>query len=188
MTHNPSIHRRRNIRLSGYDYAQAGMYFVTVCTQNRACLFGEILDGEIRLNEAGHIVQEVWNGLPMHYANVQLDVFMIMPNHVHGIIAIMDVDNVGADLHVGTGLKPVPTKNHGLPEIVRAFKTFSSRSINVLRGTPGLAVWQRNYYEQIIRDEVSLAQIRQYIINNPLQWALDRENPANATGRAQGEP
>jgi len=168
MTYDPEKHHRRSIRLKGYDYTQAGAYFVTVCVQNHECLFGQILDNNMRLNHAGVIVQTVWNELPVHYTHVQLDQFVAMPNHVHGIVILTDV---------GAGFKPVPTRRHGLQEIIRAFKTFSSRRINQLRGIPGIPVWQRNYYEHIIRHEPELNRIREYIQTNPLRWELDRENP-----------
>ena len=166
MTSDPSKHRRRSIRLHGYDYSRAGAYFVTVCTQNRVCLFGDVVDGSMRLSDAGRIIQTIWDDLPNYYLNIELDEFVIMPNHVHGIIVIA----------VGAGLKPAPTKRHGLPEILRALKTFSARRINEMRNTPGAPVWQRNYYEHIIRDGESLNKIREYIMNNPMQWAFDREN------------
>ena len=169
MTHDPERRHRRSIRLKGYDYAQAGAYFVTVCTQDRVCLFGNVVDGKMRLNAVGQMVQAAWGDLPNHYPHVELDEFVIMPNHVHGIIFI-----------VGAGFKPAPTipiKCHGLAEIVRAFKTFSARRINQHLGMSGVPVWQRNYYEHIIRDESSLNRIRQYILDNPLRWTLDRENP-----------
>jgi len=173
MRYDPQKHHRRSIRLKGYDYSQAGAYFITICTKDRACLFGEVVDGEMRLNALGQIVQDVWHDLPNH-VNVVLDAFVVMPNHVHGIVIIPD-DTV---VVVGAGSEPAPTTTrHGLPEIVRQFKTFSARRINELRGTPGLPVWQRNYYEHIIRNEESLHRIRAYIANNPLKWALDRENP-----------
>ena len=159
---------RRSTRLRSYDYSRAGSYFVTICAQNRECLFGNVMDDEMRLNAAGAIVQTVWDELPNHYPNVELDRFVVMPNHLHGIIVI-----------VGAGLKPTPTK-HGLPEIVRALKTFSARRINEMRNTPGVPIWQRNYYEHIIRNDESLHRIREYIVNNPAQWALDRENPLRA--------
>jgi len=171
VTYRPDKHHRRSIRLKGYDYAQAGTYFVTICTRDRLCLFGEIGDNKMRLNEAGLMVDTAWQDLPHHYPYVQLDEYVIMPNHVHGTII------------VGAGLKPaptnhaVPTKRHGLPEIVRAFKTFSARRINRGRATPGVPVWQRNYYEHVVRNEESLNHIRHYIIDNPQRWALDRENP-----------
>ena len=177
MRYDPAKHHRRSIRLKGYDYSQAGAYFVTICTRNRECLFGDIVDGEMRLNELGIIVQRTWLDLPNHVGGIVLDAFVIMPNHVHGIITITDR---GGNT-VGAGSEPAPTtrvpNRHGLPEIVRQFKTFSSRRINARRQTPGLPVWQRNYYEHVIRDERSLERIREYIANNPLQWELDRENP-----------
>jgi len=130
----------------------------------------------MRLNEAGNVVQVVWKELPHHYLGTEIDVFAVMPNHVHGIVVLHD-DPVGA------GLKPAPTKRHGLPEIVRALKTFSARRINEIRGTPGHPVWQRNYYEHIIRSEDELNLIREYIAENPLRWKTDRENPAAAIKR-----
>ncbi|WP_169239716.1 transposase [Candidatus Roseilinea sp. NK_OTU-006] len=171
MKYDPQKHHRRSIRLKGYDYSQAGAYFVNIVTQARACLFGDVVAGEMRLNDFGQVVHGVWNNLPNHYAGVELDAFVVMPNHVHGIVVI-----------VGAGFKPAPTTTtaptqHGLPEIIRGFKTFSARRINELRGTPGVPVWQRNYYEHIIRDDESLNRIREYIANNPSQWAADRENP-----------
>ena len=172
MKYDLTKHRRRLIRLKDFDYSQPGAYFVTVGTRDREILFGDVVDGESRLNDAGSMVQEVWHDLPKHYAEIELDSFVVMPNHVHGIVALHD-DRSGR-----AGLKPAPTKTRpGLPEIVRAFKTFSARSVNGLRGTQGLSVWQRNYYEHVIRVETELARIREYIKNNPLQWELDRENP-----------
>ena len=159
MPYDPRKHHRRSIRLPGYDYAQPGAYFVTICTHGRACLFGRVVDGEMRLNDAGRIVQASWDDLPNHYPHVQLDAFVTMPNHVHGIIILMD--------------EPT-TKRHPLSEIVRAFKSFSSRRINQLRGTPGTRTWQRNYYEHIIRNEGDLRRIRAYIANNPAKWFKDR--------------
>jgi len=177
MKYDPARHHRRSIRLKGYDYTQAGAYFVTICTQDRMCLFGEIVDGEMRLNDAGEIVAWTWHDMPNHISNVQLDAFVVMPNHVHGIIVI--TDPVVAVV-VGAGSEPAPTKSYGLPEIVRQFKTFSARRINDLRGTQGTPVWQRNYYEHIIRDEESLNRIREYILNNPSRWEMDQENPSVA--------
>ncbi len=167
--------RRQKLRLRDYDYRQPGFYFVTLCVCNRMCLLGEVVDGAVRVSDAGECVEKVWSGLPGHYANVSLDSFVVMPNHVHGIIQLIDV---GAGLV--TGLKPATTGvTHGLPEIVRAFKTFSARPINSLRRMPCAPVWQRNYYERVIRNEAELLRVREYIASNPLQWALDAENPAN---------
>jgi putative transposase len=174
MRYDPQKHDRRSIRLKGYDYTQAGAYFVTVCTKDRICLFGEIVDGEMRLSDSGEIVAWTWQDLPNHVSNLQLDAFVVMPNHVHGIIIITN-PVVRAD-SVGAGSEPAPTRSHGLPEIVRQFKTFAARRINDIRGAPGAPVWQRNYYEHIIRNEKELATMREYITHNPLQWETDREN------------
>lgn len=173
MKFNSARHHRRSIRLKGYDYKQPGAYFVTICAQDRECLFGDIVEGTLRLNDAGHMVQTTWDGLPTHYPGVGIDAFVVMPNHAHGII-VLNNDFVGA------GLKPArtPMKRHGLPEIVRAFKTFSSRHINQWRGTPGVPVWQRNYYEHVIRKESELDRVREYISANPARWDEDVNNPA----------
>jgi REP element-mobilizing transposase RayT len=193
--YNPVIHHRRSIRLQGYDYSQSGTCFVTICTHKRKCLFGAILEGKMRLNEMGRIVETVWDELPDHYSHIESDAWIIMPNHVHGIISIRASDPISGtngvragDVRAGdvrAGLKPAPTPPltnsahlHGLPEIVRALKTFSSRRINELRNTPGVPLWQRNYWEHIIRTEFELNCLREYIWNNPAQWEMDRMNPA----------
>ena len=167
-------HRRRSIRLREYDYAQPGAYFITIVAQDRAMLFGDIAGGETHLNELGRIVEQVWADLPGHYFNVQCDAFVIMPNHIHGVI-VLDEPIVGA------GLKPAPTP-HALPEVVRALKTFSARRINEMRHLPGAPVWQRNYYEHVVRNDGELLRVREYIFNNPLEWTNDRENPLRPAG------
>jgi len=188
MAFDPEIHHRRSIRLQHYDYALAGAYFVTICAQNRACLFGAISEGQMQANDHGKIVHECWEDLPNHYENVILDEFVAMPNHVHGII-ILTNNTVGAGFKPALTGEPAPTidnhdiqsrnssRHHGLPEIIRAFKTFSSRRINQARSTPGIPVWQRNYYEHVIRNEDDLNKIREYIITNPAGWEKDEENP-----------
>jgi REP element-mobilizing transposase RayT len=188
---NPQVHHRRSIRLKGYDYTQAGAYFFTTVTQNRKCCFGRIIGNEMVLSTEGTIAQQAWLDLPDHYPHVQLDKFCIMPNHVHGIIVLVDMMGRGGS-EVGNGIMPDKTQpglrslpdhlqtrpyRHGLPEIVRAFKSFSARRINGIRHTPGIPVWQRNYYEHIVRNEPELNRIRQYIDDNPWQWANDHENP-----------
>ncbi len=165
-------HWPKSIRLPDYDYTQAGLYFVTIVTSKRETLFGDVVDGAMRSNEYAVAVEQCWADLPHHYSHAQLDAFVVMPNHVHGIVALTGVAGEEA------GLKPAATMTaHGLPEIVRALKTFSARRINRVRGTPGVAVWQRGYYEHTIRDEAALDRIREYVATNPLRWALDRENP-----------
>ncbi len=183
MSYNPGRYHRRSIRLKSYDYSQTGAYFVTVCTLDRECVFGEIADGQMRLNPLGEIVQACWRSLPQHFSHLELDVIVIMPNHVHGIIVL---NGVGAQhaaplhRHPHTNVPP-----GSLGAIVRSFKSAASKQINELRTPPGTPLWQRNYYEQIVRNADELHSIRQYIVNNPLQWALDRENPAVAGVGAQ---
>lgn len=192
MKYNPDIHQRRSIRLKGYDYSQPGAYFVTMVTRHRECLFGEVVDGNMRLSEAGMIVKRTWLDLPNHYPHLLLDAFSIMPNHLHGIcILVDDLGRGGSDIpyplqpeHKGEKVDPTSSENqtrpyprHGLPEIVRAVKSFSARRINRLRGTPGVSVWQRGYFERVIRNEREINAIRQYIQDNPLKWERDRENP-----------
>jgi len=168
MTYDSDIHHRRSIRLKGYGYSRQGLYFVTICVQNRECLFGRIEENHMALNHYGEIVRAVWDGLPSHYNNVKLDMFMVMPNHIHGIIQIVHPSDIDA------GLKPASaTKTAPLPEIVRALKTFSARAINGHRNSKKRPVWQRNYYEHIIRDEESYLEIVDYIQNNPQKWLED---------------
>lgn len=169
--YDPDLHHRRSIRLVGHDYSKVGSYFLTICTHDRECLFGDVLDGEMRANALGVKVQECWEDLPHHYESVVLDAFMIMPNHVHGIVIL--VEFVGAGLNSSPKL---PARPQPLSEITRAFKTFSSRRINELRHSPGMPVWQRNYYEHVIRNQAEMDRIREYIIHNPGHWEEDSDN------------
>ncbi len=203
MTHNGMSKRkghrnRRSIRLKGYDYSKAGAYFITLCTQDRACLFGEMADGEMQVNEMGQIVRDEWLHTGDMRSNVELDAFVVMSNHFHGIIVLHSdcrgvlqyapTDNARSTENQTPQLRS-PSQTVGA--IVRGFKSASAKSINALRNMPGVQVWQRNYYEHIIRNEESLNLIREYIVNNPLQWELDRENPnavlANGLMRLQKE-
>ena len=185
MTKKPEMDQRRSLRLKGYDYAQPGAYFITICTHQHQCLFGEIAGAEfapaqMRLNKLGEIVREKWFRTAALRANIQLfdDEFVIMPNHVHGIIWITDTDNVGAYCNTpprDAELFQSPSKTIGA--IIRGFKSAVTKRINIHRGTPYRPVWQRNYYERIIRDEKEYDQIAAYIISNPDNWEMDQENP-----------
>ncbi len=166
LTDNLMRHRKQN-RLQNYDYSQNGMYFVTICTKDKKCYFGEIVNDEMILNDFGEITQQVLLNLPNHYNNINIDTFVIMPNHVHVIVEIND--------NVGTGFKPVPT-THGLSEIIRGFKTFSSRKMNEQKPLEKFK-WQRSFYDHIIRKDESLNKIREYIIINPREWNKDELNP-----------
>jgi REP element-mobilizing transposase RayT len=151
--------------LKEYDYSQAGAYFVTICAKHRKVLFGDIIEDEICFSPFGLVVKE---------GGEELDAFIVMPNHVHGILII------AGKLKVGAGLKPAPTsKRHALPDIIRALKTFSARRINQIRGTPGTPVWPRNYYEHVIRNETDLEETREYIRNNLFKWLEDENHPRN---------
>ena len=187
--------RRRSRRLPGYDYSQAGAYFITACIHNRAMLFGAVIDGDVRLSEMGTIVQQTWDELPTHYHGIDLDAFIVMPNHVHGIIILADQSE----------------RRHGIPEIVRGFKTFSARRVNErarigvhvgagfkpavdvgagFKPAPGPPTstirWQRGYYEHVIRNDKALDRIRAYIANNPARWADDPENISRAVPAETG--
>ncbi len=171
MTYNPDIHHRRSIRLKEYDYSQAGAYFITLGTHNHICLFGDIVDTQMTLNEAGRILHSLWEELPLQYPGVEIDEFVIMPNHIHGII-LLDICSDEENYRRKIEMAPRP-----LGEIVRGFKARVTVTLNRFRKSPRTKIWQRNYYEHIIRDYKTLNVIREYIINNPQQWALDRENP-----------
>ena len=174
LKHDPDKHFRHSIRLSGYDYAQPGAYFITLCTYQRECLFGEITDGKMRLNKLGKVVMECWQWLSKQYPHLTMDEWVVMPNHLHGIIVIVDAACRGGSRTAPTNL----ARHKPLGRLIGAFKTVSTKRINAIRDTPNLPVWQRNYYEHIIRDDEELNRIRQYIADNPMQWEMDSENPS----------
>ncbi|MGC9395158.1 MAG: transposase [Anaerolineae bacterium] len=242
--YNPQIHHRRSIRLKGYDYAQSGAYFVTICTQGRVCLFGDVVDGEMVLNPFGQVVATYWERIPRHFPNVQLGAWVVMPNHIHGIIIITDdgdADGRGgaspesttrtttiANAHIpqsqitSTGClalplqqtpgeegeaflpspgyaaivenaeAPSPADQHGecpapttvanassgsLGAIIGNVKSITTRRINKMRHMPGARIWQRNYWEHIIRTPESHARIEDYIRLNPARWQADQLHP-----------
>ena len=212
MTYNPDIHHRHSIRLKDYDYSQAGAYFVTICSWQREYLFGEIVNCEMVLNDMGRVVESVWCQLPEHFTNIHLDEYMIMPNHFHGILHINEfVGVVGVVGVVGAkqGSSALPafdlcgnlgkagealalplhhlrgSASGSLCSIVQNFKSVSTRKINRLRNNPGCPVWQRNYYERVIRNEDELSRAREYIVNNPMKWELDKENPVNCRDKTE---
>ena len=178
MHYNSEKHRRRSIRLQGYDYSQPGAYFVTICTRNKACLFGEVVDGDMVCNAYGHIVGEEWHRSSDIRRELQLDAFVAMPNHIHGIV-ILHGDDVGA--HSRAPLRETPShlwrSPKSLGSFIAGYKSAVTKRINEIREAPGVSVWQRNYYEHIVRNETELNLIiREYIQANPLRWHLDREN------------
>lgn len=179
--YDPAKHHRRSIRLKGYDYTQAGAYFVTIVTRERELLFGEVINGEMRLNAHGRVVESEWLRTAEVRPNVELDAFVVMPNHLHGILIIRNdaQSRVGASRHVGASQRLAPTGPvaGSLGAIMAQFKSICTKRINRTRHTPGAPVWQRNYYERIVRNERELNAIRQYIRHNPARWADDMENP-----------
>jgi REP element-mobilizing transposase RayT len=180
-------HHRHSIRLKSYDYSRAGAYFITVCTQDHACLFGEIADGEMRLNDAGRIVVEEWIKTAEIRVEIELDEYVAMPNHFH---AILWISNGGTMDSRGTARRAPTAERFGkpvagsIPTIIRSFKSAVTKRINDSRNTSGMPVWQRNYYEHIIRNDESLNHIRQYIADNPANWETDNENPNMANAGA----
>lgn len=203
------MHHRCSIRLKGYDYSKAGLYFITICVQDRACLLGKIGNGQMILNDAGRMVESQWLALPQRFANVRMHEFVVMPNHFHGILEIVD-PVVGATLVVAPAMVPrhndiyiddVVAPNHdmmdrgmvddigkGRPQgvapttvgdMMDAFKSIST--VEYIRGVQRNGwqrfngkLWQRNYYEHIIRDDQSYQRISAYIHTNPAKWKEDK--------------
>ena len=180
MKYDPAKHHRRSIRLKGYDYSQAGFYFVTICCHQRQRLFGKIVNGAIQLNKYGEIVEDEWLKSSIIRQEIELDEYVVMPNHFHGIVII---NPVGVNCRSPLPSSAIPThpsmKPRSLSSIMAGFKSAVTKKINIIRHAPGTPVWQRNYYEHIIRNERALNNIRQYIINNPLSWHQDQLHPNN---------
>jgi putative transposase len=160
--------QRINLRLRGYNYSWQGAYFVTICTKDRACILGHIENSTMNLNSWGEVLESVWKEIPLQYPEVTNEVFIVMPNHIHGIIQI---DGSGR-----AGSTPAPTRQHPLSEIVRVFKAYSSHRINELCNSSGTTAWQRGYYEHVIRSEEDYYEIGKYILYNPAKWEIDPEN------------
>jgi putative transposase len=217
-------HQRRSIRLKGYDYSQPGAYFVTICAHNNESIFGHVINGNMHLNEFGKIVEKEWLKTFDMRKILKLDIYVIMPNHFHGIIIIADGRGTlkyaheekrqrrgtlqcadmetarcrgtlqrahfdisqceGTQQCAPTGEKFGKPVSNSIPTIIRLFKSATTKQINQIRQTTGMELWQHNYYEHIIRNENELNQVREYIINNPLQWQFDKENP-NRRGKLQ---
>ena len=206
------MYYRRSVRLQGYDYSRPGAYFVTICTEYRECIFGNIVNGKMMLNSFGNVVKEYHLITENHFQNIKFDTFIIMPNHFHVIIKIIgtginpvgvgsphpknnktpNADNANDKKHnTDAGHPDVNNSNNGnnanmrgnpaptLGQIVGFFKYGISKQINCIRKTPGIKLWQRNYYEHVIRDNNEYDRITEYIENNPLKWDLDFLNSGN---------
>jgi REP element-mobilizing transposase RayT len=191
MAYDPAIHRRRSTRLPTWDYRDSGAYFVTVCTDERRLLFGSVVDDEMVLNEWGEVADEIWRAIPDH-SPAGIDIFVVMPNHVHGIIWIQREPVVEARPTVGArhasplppesattpGLRPCGALPDSISSIVGSFKSAVTKRVHELRRAPGAPVWQRGFHDRIIRDDRELNAARQYILDNPRNWAEDKHNPA----------
>jgi len=176
-------HPRKQIRLTGYDYSLPGYYFVTVCTQERKNILGKIVNEEMKLNKYGEIVNKVIQFLSRQYPSVNLDIYQIMPNHIHMIIVIApvgaihespDIIDNNKRAHPDAPLQSM--KRSLLSKCVGYFKMNTAKQINQLRNTPQQSVWQRGFYEHIIRNETELVKIQEYINLNPLMWLKDEDN------------
>jgi len=201
MTYDPTRHHRRSVRLPAYDYTQPGAYFVTICSQHRECVFGEVLQGQMILNGPGQMVELVWRQLPQWYPGVEVDAFAIMPNHVHGIVVLVGAGPVGAGPRacpehsgrpqvdsgrpqVDSGQPQGVAPTMSLPDVIHRFKSLTTARYRAgvlqdgWRPFPG-RLWQRNYYEHVIRNDSELARVRQYIVDNPARWEEDPENPGH---------
>ncbi len=181
MRYDPAKHHRRSIRLKGYDYSQAGFYFVTICCYQRQCLFGDIVDGVMQLNQYGEIVEKEWTRSPLIRQEIELDKYVVMPNNFHAIVIINPVGaNVHSPLRQPSYFSEHPSmKPKSLSSLIAGFKSVVTKKINLIRKSPGTPIWQRNYYEHIIRSEESLNKIREYVVNNPLLWERDQLHPNN---------
>lgn len=208
--YNPEKHHRGSIRLKGYDYTREGGYYFTICCHQRRCLLGEIKDGAMHLNLVGATVKAVWDSLPRHFPFIELDAFVVMPNHVHGIIVITDspgnynlnrnynrnlncrgeafvpitensqpesfYTNASPFLGCNDTSPPGGTQSGSIGAILQNFKSVATRRVNRITRNSG-TLWQRNYHEEIIRNEKAYENIRRYIVENPLSWDEDEENP-----------
>jgi len=177
MQTDPAQYHRRSIRLRGYDYAQRGVYFLTICAKGWKCLFGEVKNGQVQLSRGGEFVREEWLRSASIRPEIVLDTYVVMPNHFHGIVAIV------------RDIRRAPRPNDTIPNrkfkspsrtvgaLVRSFKAAVTVRVNQIRGTPGEPVWQRNYYEHIIRDGREFGTMQRYIYENPMLWSKDSYNP-----------
>ncbi|MDZ4185662.1 MAG: transposase, partial [Desulfuromonadales bacterium] len=176
MIYNPDIHHRRSIRLQNYDYATAGAYFVTICAQGKECLFGTVVDGVMMENDAGRLVKSVWSGLPERFPGMELDAFVMMPNHFHFILFLVGAPLVGARSEEDQSRAPTSGAPTTVGEVVGAFKSLTTHeyTIGVAKSRwpafPG-RLWQRNYFERVIRNDAELEKFRDYILTNPARWA-----------------
>ena len=188
---NGELPNRRSIRLRNYDYSQAGAYFVTICVEGRKPLYGEVCNGCMVRSPAGDAVASCWYEIPRHYLEVELDEFVVMPNHMHGIVVIASCRSEraagaatmcrGRPTHAPPGSDVMAAPAHNLGTILGSYKSAVTKAVNALRCSQRVPVWQRGYFEHVVRSEEELNRIREYIASNPANWHLDKEN-LNRTG------
>ncbi len=177
MKHNSGNYNRRSHRWRDHNYSLPGWYYVTLVTYNRERLFGRVVQGKMILNDMGHMVRDEWEKTAIIRSEIQLDAYVVMPDHLHGIIVI--INDIRRDNRPVIPTRPVvPTMglfHHGpvpksIGAIMSGFKSVVTKRINTIRQTPGRRVWQRNYWDRVIRDDLELRRIRKYILDNPLYW------------------
>ncbi len=179
---NDDPRRRRSIRLKDFDYARYGPFFVTICVEDRKCLFGAVMEGQMHLTHFGHIGESEWRrGAEVRRAAVS-DAYVVMPNHFHGIVSILNSGTEALGRAGAHSRAPLRRQSRSLGAMIAQFKATTTRRINEDRGTPGTVVWQRNYYEHVIRDERDLERIRDYIAANPARWEEDGYHPSRLAG------
>lgn len=170
--------KRRLLRLGDWDYTRPGAYFITLVAHHNICRFGEIIDGDLRLNTTGKIILEEWERTSEIRREVDLDAYILMPNHLHAIVVLEETTQfhqmIKDNPHLSFSRSP-----RSLGALIAGFKSSTTKKVNILEGSPGSPLWQRNYYEHIIRNEADLVRIRRYIQENPARWSLDHENPVN---------
>jgi REP element-mobilizing transposase RayT len=205
VAYDPDKHHRRSIRLPQYDYAQPGVYFVTICTHERECVLGEVIDGVMRLNDWGIVADRFWDEVAAHFHGAAIDAHIIMPNHAHANIVIVrtptrrgEVSSPVSSTHdptrseVPSPSSPISPATQGgetpplrptLGQIVAYYKYQTTKTINLMRGMPGAKFWQRNYWEHVIRNEAEMNRIQEYIENNPTRWSNDQLHPTAQPNR-----
>ncbi len=172
---NHPLKPRRTMRLRGYDYRRCGIYFVTVCTHQHTQLFGWIESGKMRLTDLGEVVEKEWLHTAKARKGIQLGEFVVMPNHVHGLVIVTsEIDQSGSSADLTKYAQRSDTlQPRSLGAIVGHFKAAVSRRARTLGIDCNKPIWQRNYYDHIVRNEKSLNEIRQYIMQNPARWEED---------------
>ncbi len=178
--YDPFKHHRRSIRLPDYDYTQAGAYFITICVKYGDCVLGEVVNGVMVLSEWGQLVEAAWWETGERRDHVALDTHQVMPNHFHGLLWLLETPHLVGAQRVAplpaNGLE-INVRPKSLGAVVRGFKSAATNAINQQRDSIGAPFWQRNYYDQIIRDEAHLTAVRHYILNNPANWEADKLHP-----------